>query len=134
MERYGKLLEEIDTVRMGKKLSIATVIIYIVRKLAVAVSVVVVEHPVFNIFMFNFSSLFVLMWIIYLEPFADSTFQKTRVMQELVIMGINYHLFCFTDWVDISRRTGIGNSCIYIIMIQTVVFLVWALIPLFVKC
>ena len=112
---YGRLLEDLNTKKLGKTLSIATVFIYIIRKFIIAFCVVVVEHPVFNIFMFNFTTLFVLMWIIYLQPFKSSTFQKIRVIQELVIMGINYHLFCFTDWVSIERRVEVGNSVIIIL-------------------
>lgn len=134
MAHYGRLLEEVDTRKLGKVLSIATVFIYIFRKFIVAFCVVSVAHPVFNIFMFNFTSLFVLMWIVYLEPFTSLTFWRIRVIQELVTMGINYHLFCFTDWVSIERRVQIGNSVIYIIAGQSVFFIIWGIIPMFESC
>ena len=49
-------------------------------------------------------------------------------------MAINYHLFCFTNWVEIDMRVNVGNSVIIILIAQTLMFLLWAMIPAFDKC
>jgi hypothetical protein len=44
-------------------------------------------------------------------------------------MFVNYHLFCFTDFVDIQRRTDMGNSVIVLVSGQTAFFIIYALYP-----
>lgn len=74
------------------------------------------ELPSFTIFLFNFSSLFMVMLLLYFKPFNSPKLQKTRVAQEIVILTINYTLFCFTNWfIDFEIQTSIGNLVIVIV-------------------
>lgn len=101
MQKYGVLIEGMQLEKMGKTLTITTAVLYILRKLIVAVGLMsLLEYPVFTIFLFNFSSLFMVMFIVWVRPFEDPKLQRTRVVQEIVTMLINYTLFCFTDWVE----------------------------------
>jgi hypothetical protein len=63
-----------------------------------------------------------LMLIMYLKPYQDFKTQLTHEIQELVTMGITYHLFLFTDFVDVERRVEIANSVIIIVYAQSAFF------------
>jgi len=77
METYGALLEELNTREIGKNLSIMVAIAYQLRKFAIAVGVIMlVNLPSFSIFLFNFTSLFMIMMVVYLKPFSDPNIQR----------------------------------------------------------
>ena len=63
-----------------------------------------------------------LMLIMYLKPYQDFKTQLVHEIQELVTMGITYHLFLFTDFVDVERRAEIANSVIMIVYAQSAFF------------
>jgi len=116
MEKYGVLLEGIDIAKIGKPLAIATVLIFIYRKLVIAISVIyLIPYPVFSIFVFNMTTLVVIMFVEYVKPFDTKKLQFIKLSQEIIIIGISYHLFCFTDFVEIDMRSNVGKSVIYII-------------------
>jgi len=80
MEKYGILLEEINLKKLGKTLSILTVLFTILRKFSISIGVLVLQgYPSFSIFLFNFTSLFMMMWIIYLEPYKNKGYQRMIV-------------------------------------------------------
>ena len=62
-DKFGCLLDEIDLVRVGPKIAILTPIVDMARKLAVAGSICYFTNsPIFVLYVFNFSSLFYLMF------------------------------------------------------------------------
>jgi len=80
MEKYGILLEEVNQKKLGKTLSILTVLFTILRKFSISIGVLVLQgYPSFSIFLFNFTSLFMMMWIIYLEPYKNKGYQRMIV-------------------------------------------------------
>lgn len=121
--------------KLGKNLSIGIALLFIIRKLMLALGLMyLLELPSFTIFLFNFSSLYMAMLIIYFEPYKSPKLQKTRVMQEIVTLTINYTLFCFTKWfIDFEIQTIIGNLVIVIVALQSFFFAVSESIPSFVR-
>lgn len=47
-------------------------------------------------------------------PLKDQRAQKISVFNEITTLVINYHLFCMTEFTDISVRSYVGNSIIYV--------------------
>ena len=58
------------------------------------------------------------------RPFASKSRVKSEIMQEITIIFISYHVFCFTDWLsDLEVRHWIGYSIIAWVMGQIFVTL-----------
>lgn len=50
------------------------------------------------------------MFVLYVKPYKEHNQYITVVIQEVVILIITYHLFCFTDWVDVDTQILVGDS------------------------
>lgn len=51
-------------------------------------------------------------------PFASSMRNKAEVLEQLAILVIIYHIFCFTDWLpDLFVRHNLGYSLISCIVL-----------------
>lgn len=58
------------------------------------------------------------MFLLYVWPYADKWEQARTIINEVILLILNYHLFLFTDYVDHSGKPFVANSVIYIIWIN----------------
>ena len=85
----------------------------------------------FSIVTFNYVILFYMCFIEYFKVFDSKREQNIHMINEIVLLIVNYHLYCFTSWLDISNQSLVGNSIIYFTLGQTLCFMSAALYPLY---
>ena len=101
MEKYGILLNDIDIKKIGKNLALAVVFINLYRKFLLAASIMIfINYPSFVIFSFNFNVLFYIIFINWNTPYIEHKTLIQIIVDEYILLVVNYHLFCFTDWTD----------------------------------
>ena len=52
------------------------------------------------------------MFLLYFTPYCDKWKQATVIFNEICLLGLNYYLFLFTDFVNQNQYLGIGNAVI----------------------
>ena len=88
--------------------------------------------------MVNFSSLTYGIYIGWYQPFKSIVTNRIELINEFFIRVANYHLFCFTDFVDPIGKETMGLSLIYVtltnfavsigtLLIQSAIELYWKL-------
>lgn len=101
--QFGVLIQGINIEKMGKNLAIFTVVIRIIRKLIFIASIIVfINYPTFTIICFNFIIISSLTFDDWNHVQKDIWEQRKLIMDEYLLLLINYHLFCFTDWIEIE--------------------------------
>jgi hypothetical protein len=116
MDKYGVLLNDIDIKKIGKKLALAVVFVNLLRKLLLAACIMIfMQYPTFVIFSFNFNVLFYIIFINWNEPYIEHKTLVQAIADEYILLIVNYHLFCFTEWTDNEQKLIMGNSIIYIV-------------------
>ena len=99
--RYGCLVEDVDLHRVGVNAAIIFPISDILRKLLVSVALVfMVDKPYFVIFTFNFTTLFYISTQLYLSPHKEYIENVRILLNEITVLFVVYHMFCFTDFVQ----------------------------------
>jgi hypothetical protein len=132
MDKYGVLLGHIDLERLGKPITVIAVMIPQLRKLIFAAGIMVfIETPMFSIITFNYVILFYMCFIEYFRVYDSKREQDIHIINEIVLLIVNYHLYCFTSWLDIKNQSLVGNSIIYFVLGQTFCFMSAALLPVF---
>ena len=117
IESYGILLKDIDIARTGPNVAVLTPIVDLVTQLCLAVAVTrLINWPIFQIFLFNFILQGYLVFFVYFSPYKQKSKQFWTIFDKLVLLGLNYHMMLFTDFVvDSERYDQIANSVIYIV-------------------
>ncbi len=119
MRTYGILIEGLNIRHLGANIAIMTPMVETILKFCIAVCVTrLVDWPVFSIFAFNFVIMFYLQFIIYFEPYEDRWEQARNTVNGLTFLGLNYHLFLFTNFVDSSMYPVVASSGIILIWIN----------------
>jgi len=96
-----------------------TPIIDLLLRLLIAVSVTrLINWPVFTIFVFNFATLSSVEYITYFSPFEDRTEQVRAIFNGVSYLFLNYHLFLFTEYTDLSIYPLIAKSVIGLLWIS----------------
>lgn len=113
MSTYGILMKGLKLQRLDRRIVILTPIIDLLLKLVIAVSVTRLVHwPVFTIFVFNFTILFQTSFLLYFSPFQNKMEQIRVSFNTVAFLALNYHLFLFTRYTDVSMFPRIANSVI----------------------
>lgn len=68
------------------------------------------------------------MFVLFFTPFASATEQTRQVLNELTVLVVNYHLICFTDFVSVEMQIHVGNSLIYVIVVNMLANLLLSLV------
>jgi len=113
MSTYGILMKGLKLQRLDRRIVILTPIIDLLLKLVIAVSVTRLVHwPVFTIFIFNFTILFRTSFLLYFSPYQNKMEQIRVSFNTVAFLALNYHLFLFTRYTDVSMFPRIANSVI----------------------
>lgn len=60
----------------------------------------------------------------YTKPFTSNSANRKEIIQEIIIIFISYHIFCFSSWLpDLKMRHWIGYSIIACVLAQLFVTL-----------
>lgn len=90
--------------KLGKSLAIFAAILPTVRKLMfVSAIMIFITQPMWTIVIFNFSTLFYVIFIDFYQVYDCKWKHRLHVMNEYVILGSVYHLFCFTEWTNMEQ-------------------------------
>lgn len=122
MRKYCAIIENLDLDRVGQNVTILTPLMDLFRRLSLALAVCICTNsPIFVIFVFNFSTLFYLMFILYFSPFKKRTEQIRAVVNELTILVVNYHIICMTDFVrSVHAQNKVGDSMIGVVILNAI--------------
>lgn len=102
MDSYGTLLEDIDIERIGVNQAVIAVMIRILRIMWFVAGVMLfIKRPIFCIFSFNFNITFYMVYLQMFNPLNDKVALSANLRDEFFLLLCNYHLFCFTKWLDI---------------------------------
>jgi len=112
--RYGSMFSKLD-LNKGR-LVIAVPMAFFVRRVLLSLTVVWLRgYPVFQIFITNFSVLAVIILHGQIEPYATRFENRLETFNELLVVGIVYHMCIFSPWVySAQRKYGAGWSIIAI--------------------
>jgi hypothetical protein len=72
------------------------------------------KKPLVSLVIINFSSLAYSIIIGWCYPFKDQVTNRIELINEFFILCANYHLFCFTDFVNPEGKEFMGSSLIYV--------------------
>lgn len=90
-------------------------LVSMMRKLFLVASVVLLEKkPLTCVIIVNFSSLAYGIFIGWYQPFEQRSTNRIELLNEFFILGANYHLFCFTDFVTPPGKESMGVSLMYV--------------------
>ena len=71
------------------------------------------NHIYFQLFIANFSVLFIVIYVGLAEPFEEKKYHFFQQFNEICVMFLIYHLWCFTDYVsDPKMRLRLGDNLI----------------------
>jgi len=112
--RYGSMYSKLDLSK-GRSV-IAIPMAFFVRRVMLSIAVVLLRgYPVFQIFVANFSVLAVIILHGQIEPYATRFENRLETFNELLVVGIVYHMCIFSPWVySAQRKYGAGWSMIAI--------------------
>lgn len=118
--------------KMGKAVSISIPLFYLGRAAAACFALVyLTEYPYFTIITFNYFTLLSLIVEWWNWPRKDFFEQAQVILNEITLLLMCYHLFCLTEFVDVTMRMlYIGNSVLIMILLNLVVFVVFIVVPL----
>lgn len=106
-----------DVSKMGKWISVLVPTISLSRRLLMALSVTLLyAKPVFCIFAFNFITLFYILFFAWHMPNQSLIENFLQLLNEITVMFVNYHLFCFTRFVEIDTQVYVANSVIMLVI------------------
>ena len=115
----GCLVEDVCLEKVGVNVTILNPLVDMGRKFLIAVAVCYfTKQPTFVTFVFNFTTLFYVSFQWYYLPIENSIEQTRLIINELTVLVVVYHLFTYTDYVDLDAQNTTGNSLIYIIILN----------------
>ena len=90
--------------------------------------------PYFTMFCFTQVSLFWLSTQLYFWPKADYMEQVKLCFNEFTVLLISYHLYCFTEFTEVSMRQGpVGNSIILAVIVSISLNVLFYILPQAIK-
>ena len=131
MQKYGTLIEGLDFELNGKLITIWAPIVHLLRKLVIGFTLVYFNKmPYFMIFVFNYCILFQLCFLLWCMPEIDYYENVKSIFNKSVLMGIVYHLFCLTEFLDAEIRSEfIGSSALIVVLICIFVNIAFYVVP-----
>jgi hypothetical protein len=88
------------------------------KLLLVSLVVIMRDKPVACVIIVNFSSLTNGVLLGWIQPFSLLLTNYIELINEFFILLANYHLFCFTDFVGPLGKEFMGNSLIYVSLLN----------------
>ena len=126
--KYGTLIKDLDVPRLGKKVTMLTIIVRVYHKLIFSLSIMLfLEYPTLTIIMFTINGMAYMMFMNWYQPFADLAGYRQVMFDEIVNLIVVYHLYCLTEYTDFDQKTITGESIIFFMALQTVVFVLYIL-------
>jgi hypothetical protein len=135
--RFSKLFEHLKirtnvtnrTEVYSGKHTISYSIWSLLRRLILGVTVTsMTEYPLYCLFIMNFSTLTSIIIVGTQEPFKDRIRRSLDLFNEWIVLVINYHLLCFTNFVsDPTAREYLGYSMTAVTCLFLVINLGYAL-------
>jgi len=75
--------------------------VFVIRRYLMALTCVfLTDHPIFQIQMYAFYTLFYLWYLVSVRPFNNELNNRLEILNEFVVLGTSYLLFIFSDFVD----------------------------------
>lgn len=65
-----------------------------------------VEGSYFNIFVLVWLSIIYWSWLGHVQPFQSKKILRIEIFNEMSLLFLCYHLFCFTDLTDLQSQNG----------------------------
>ena len=123
MKSYGALLEGIDLERIGKNKALVYIIVRALHKIVFVLSVMLfIEFPSISIILFTQNTVLFLSYFVWVKPLQQNTSNLLVILEEVVNMFVNYHLFFFTEWTGFEVKSQAGNSIIFFMLFQLSLF------------
>ncbi|TNV85547.1 hypothetical protein FGO68_gene9768 [Halteria grandinella] len=94
--RFGSLYEGLK-INRGRAPLVYNLILVIRRFLFSITTVLMSDHPTFQIQLFQLSSFLNLIYLIKIKPFDNKKLNRLEVFNELIVLGSSIHLLIFTD-------------------------------------
>ena len=118
--KYGCLIEQVDLKRVGVTVTILFSLSDMIRKLVAAAALVFfTDKPYVVLFTFNFSCLFYTMFQLYYAPLTDHIEHIRMIVNEITVLVVVYHQFCFTDFIsDYHTQNSVGTSLIFFVILN----------------
>lgn len=118
--------------KMGKAVSISIPLFHMGRAAAACLALIyLARYPYFVIISFNYVTLFSLMVEWWNWPRKDFFEQAQVILNEITLLLMCYHLFCLTEFVDVTiRMLYVGNSVLITIILNLVIFVGFFIVPL----
>ena len=77
------------------------------------------DYVLTSLFFVNYQAIFMMIVVGYTRPFKIVSGVYLELMNEFATLVLNYHLMCFTEFVDdVDTREFIGRSLIYTTIIN----------------
>jgi len=70
--------------------------------------------------------LLVLSQILHFKPYVDEKVYRNKIISEVTILLVGYHMPYFSDFTSVEEKAEIGNSVIYICCASTLTTLSFA--------
>lgn len=135
IKTYGELLKGYDVSRIGKWGSVLIPTASLLRRLMMALVVVFLfDKPVFCVFAFNFILLAYMMVFTCYMPKQSLQDNILDIFNEITVLFVNYHLLCFTNFIDVETQIYVSNSVIILVLGNIIVnflVIVWDILTRF---
>lgn len=98
-------------------------LISLLRRLLLGLTCVYLKnHPLFSILSVFFHTLFMICTIGLMSPYSEKSANRIELFNETCVILLNYHLICFTDFVqELYIRDWIGNILILVTILNVAV-------------
>lgn len=119
MNKFGSITKILAVFREGRKV-FTYVWAGLLRKLWLVIMVVFMQDYVLtSLFFVNYQAILMLIVVGYTRPFLYVSEVYIELINEFATLVLNYHLLCFTDWVDdVDTREIMGKSLVYTTLIN----------------
>ena len=125
MDKYGAIYDMID-LKHKRRSALLWSLFFLGRRILFALGVIfLIDYPIFQIYLFIFPTLAVLMMVGLAEPLPTPAENKQEVYNNFTILILSYCLLCFTEFVaKPDTRYNMGYLMILLTIQNIVVSLI----------
>ncbi|CDW85193.1 UNKNOWN [Stylonychia lemnae] len=108
ISKYGSFYEQIRTERLSSTLYVFS---FIVRRFLFCFTIVLLrDHPIYQIYILMYSSLFILVYVINYMPFKSKFDNYIEILNEFSVLASFYVMMCYTDFLadDMEIKMNLG--------------------------
>jgi hypothetical protein len=121
MKYYGVLIEKFDHKKNSARFTIFICLLSYLRQLVIALAITMLStHLCLALALLNFIIFSYFMFTIENSALKDKYERIKQIINEFLLLFLNYHMFLMTDFVDPSHITNVGNSVISTIILNVV--------------